>query len=212
MLALACVALLAGCGGGSNSGGTSDGGGGAAATDTPDTAEATLSQEAIDYWNGGWYGWWTYTNATGEAEGGNGGSWDCLAEFTTGADGKGSLVLWDEDWAKDDGVAELSYTITPAGGSKGTLTNDSGWMVFHEDVISAGTWVLDSSAMGADNYLVITGHYNSTARPGDSFDYTIHLRPWGTTWDDAPAEKPEYYDDWYLPLIESGASMPDTIG
>ena len=47
----------------------------------------------------------------------------------------------------------------------------------------------------------------------DQFTYDIFLRPWGTSWDDAKAEDlPYYYHDWYLPLIEAGEPMPDSIG
>ena len=46
--------------------------------------------------------------------------------------------------------------------------------------------------------------------------YSIYLRPWGESWEDVRADDeellPYYYDDWYLPLIETGASMPEVIG
>ena len=41
----------------------------------------------------------------------------------------------------------------------------------------------------------------------------IYLRPWGASWDDLSEDvQPLYYFDWYLPLIEAGAAMPDAIG
>ncbi len=48
----------------------------------------------------------------------------------------------------------------------------------------------------------------------DEFYYEIYLRPWGQLWDDLdyPDDIPYHYDDWYLPLMEAGKSMPDAIG
>ena len=55
--------------------------------------------------------------------------------------------------------------------------------------------------------------FTGTVQDGeDSYDYTIVLRPWGKIWDDVEEDLlPYYYDDWYLPLIEAGAEMPDYI-
>lgn len=47
----------------------------------------------------------------------------------------------------------------------------------------------------------------------DGYYYEIYLRPWGLRWDDAGEDYlPYLYDDWYLPLIDAGKSMPDSIG
>ena len=50
----------------------------------------------------------------------------------------------------------------------------------------------------------------------DEFYYEVYLRPWGQLWDDFAADYPDdvpyYYDDWYLPLVESGSAMPDVVG
>ena len=43
--------------------------------------------------------------------------------------------------------------------------------------------------------------------------YEIYLRPWGLYWDELDANsRPAYYDSWYVPMIESGEYMPDSIG
>ena len=35
----------------------------------------------------------------------------------------------------------------------------------------------------------------------------------GLKWDDTEEDRlPNYYDDWYLPLIDAGKPMPDSIG
>ena len=46
----------------------------------------------------------------------------------------------------------------------------------------------------------------------DEYHYEIYLRPWGLYWDDAGEDfLPYSYTDWYLPMIEAGKSMPDSI-
>ena len=40
----------------------------------------------------------------------------------------------------------------------------------------------------------------------------MYLRPWGSLWPDEEDRLPYYYEDWYLPLIESGEEMPDVLG
>ena len=61
-----------------------------------------------------------------------------------------------------------------------------------------------------ENFLVIEGSYSDGE---NSLDYTIYIRPWGTVWDEVEDKNlPESYKDWYLPLIEAGKDMPDTIG
>ena len=57
--------------------------------------------------------------------------------------------------------------------------------------------------------ILIKGHYESGE---DKFNYEIWLRPWGTYWDDVEEkDEPDYYTDWYLPLIKAGKSMPDSV-
>jgi hypothetical protein len=204
MLALSCVVLLAGCGDGSSSGGN---------TPPPaDSAASAPTQEALDFWDGDWYGWWTWENGTGDAANANGGHWDCMAQFSTSPDGTGHVVIWDEDWAKDDGVSEVDYHITSGGGDLGTLVSDSGWFINPGDVIGAGSWTLASDSMGSPDFIQIKGHYVSSDDPSVAMDYTINLRLWGATWDDMSIDPPYYYDSWYLPLLESGEPMPVAIG
>ena len=64
--------------------------------------------------------------------------------------------------------------------------------------------------MDFDDVICIGGYYENGE---DEFYYEIYLRPWGTYWDDVDASSlPDYYDSWYLPLIEAGESMPGSIG
>ena len=47
---------------------------------------------------------------------------------------------------------------------------------------------------------------------GESFSFTIYLRPWGAEWNDLTDEQlPFYYDDWYLVQIMKNRPMPDRI-
>ena len=42
------------------------------------------------------------------------------------------------------------------------------------------------------------------------------MRPWGERWDDValsdPDDVPYYYEDWYLPMIDAGSTVPDSVG
>lgn len=61
-----------------------------------------------------------------------------------------------------------------------------------------------------DDTIWIDGDYENG---DDEFHYDIYLRPWGSYWDDMEEQaRPNLYADWYLPMIDAGKSMPDSIG
>ena len=63
---------------------------------------------------------------------------------------------------------------------------------------------------GAESMLILSGEAESD---DSAFSFSINIRPWGMTWDDVvdeyPDEMPAYYDDWYLPQIDSSIDSPD---
>jgi hypothetical protein len=183
--------------------------------DTPSpgsTGDGALSAEALDFWNGGWYGWWQWTNAAGNAAELDGGWWDCLAEVTLNSDNTGHIVIWDNDWGKDDGVCEVDFTLTPGSSGYGIMTSNSGWFINHNVYVSQAEWVIDSGNQQYPNLIKITGYYQDADDPSTHLDYTIILRPWGTVWDDVPESYLPGHYDWYAAQIASGASLPLTIG
>jgi hypothetical protein len=186
---------------------------------TPSTpltgGDGTLTAEALDFWDGGWYGWWQWSNTAGEAEQNEGSWWDCLAEVTLNSDGTGHIVIWDEDWGKDDGVCEVDFTLSDSssGSGYGILTSNFGWFINPDDYVEQSDWVIDSGTQQYPGLIRITGYYQSENDPSTHFDYSIILRPWGVLWDDMPENLlPRYYDDWYVPAIAAGENLPLTIG
>lgn len=173
-----------------------------------DARENALQQA----WNGGWYGWWSISNATGDWAALDRQWYDCFARISVDADGDGTLTLWDESMSAASPMGEVSVVVSPGeDGAMGTLASTGG--TFWLAVIGEGEWTLSPTAYGFENMLVVdAAHYASDE---GSFDYTIVLRPWGTVWSDVESVAsellPYYYNDWYLPAIEAGEEMPDSL-
>ena len=163
----------------------------------------------LDWWNGDWYGWWMMTGCSGYYEDMEGDWWDICGTIDIGDDNIGTVVLWDEDYTKDDPMVSASVSLSEAGtGEYGTMMSEGGW--FTDIDLGHADWIVDPGLLDYEDMIHIDGYYENG---DDAFFYDIYLRPWGTYWDDMDAEDlPYYYDDWYLPLIEAGKSMPDGIG
>lgn len=182
----------------------------------PEAAEAGSDAPAgdalLDWWNGDWYGWWTVTGGDGAYENWSNQWWDCCANIDIGADYTGNVTLWDEDLPQNNAVSEATVTLNPAGtGEQGTLFSESGY--FLDSELLHADWIIDPGLADYDDLICIDGWYEDA---DGGFHYAMYLRPWGTRWDDIAADSPDslpyYYESWYLPLIEAGRSMPDTLG
>ena len=165
--------------------------------------------DLLDWWNGDWYGWWKMTGCSGYYEDMEGDWWDICGNIDIGADKTGVVRLWDEDYSRDSLMAKVNVTLSTAGtGEHGTMTSEDGQ--FTDIAIEHADWIVDPGLADRDDLICIDGYYENGE---DEFYYEIYLRPWGTYWDDADEDsRPKSYDDWYLPLIESGASVPNAIG
>ena len=172
-------------------------------------APSKTGDELLDWWNGEWYGWWKMTGCYGEYESMEGSWWDICGLIEIGPDYTGTITLWDEDYTKDEPTARVEVSLNAAGtGEHGTVMSEGGW--FTNIGLAHADWIVDPGLLEYDNMIWIDGDYEDG---DDEFHYDIYLRPWGLKWDDMDAEgHPYYYDDWYLPMIEAGKSMPDTIG
>lgn len=182
-----------------------------AETDAPMTSAPT-GDTLLDWWNGDWYGWWIVTGGDGDYEDWNNEWWDCCANISIGADYTGNVIIWDEDLPKDNALSEASVSLNSAGtGEFGTLTSESGYFIDSE--LAHADWIVDPGLMDYDNLICIDGWYEDE---NGSFKYTMYLRPWGTLWDDVAADDPDdlpySYESWYLPLVNAGKAMPDTLG
>ena len=186
---------------------------GAQLPDADDLTGADTAYNALQkQWNGGWYGWWSISNATGDWAALDRQWYDCFARINVDADGVGTLTLWDESMSAASPMGEVGIAVAAGeNGEMGTLVSTGG--TFWLAALAEGDWTLDPAAYGFENMLVVdAAHYESTE---GSFDYTIILRPWGTVWSDVESTAgellPYYYYDWYLPAIEAGEAMPDSF-
>ena len=170
---------------------------------------ASGGKSLSDWWNGDWYGWWVMTGCWGYYEDMEGSWWDICGTIDIGEDGVGTVILWDEDYTKSEPMVSASVSLNEAGtGEFGTLMSEDGW--FTDIVLEHADWIVDPGLVDYPDMIHINGYYENGE---DEYSYDIYLRPWGTYWDDVAAEDlPAYYNDGYLPLIESGESMPDSIG
>ena len=123
-------------------------------------------------------------------------------------DGTGYIESWDED---NDYVVVGDIVFAQGLTEKGSMTNKD--VTFWDYQIPEGEWSADPgsdvNAQYADT-IVISGRYEDPENEGSWFSYHIFLRPWGTRWDDIEEDLLPYnYENWYLPLIDSGEEMPD---
>ena len=185
--------------------------------------ESTTEPAADDYtwWEGNWYGWWTSFKAGGKFLDQNypGCAWDACATIEVYGD-TGYIEIWDED---DDGVLWADVSFGPGSTGKGCMTVTDGQ--FYNDSFYEGEWSADPGVGMLSSYgnvIVISGRYYAEAgNSNDWIDYYIFLRPWGTRWDDIANGDmsdeiytdmmPIHYSEWYLPLIDAGKPMPDSM-
>ncbi|MEA4911948.1 MAG: DUF5067 domain-containing protein [Oscillospiraceae bacterium] len=172
---------------------------------TADATGATGSGSGVSAsaLSGDWYGWWIISDATGDYADSDGGWWDICAQISIGADGSGTIDLWDEDFKRSDVMGTVDLEST----GEDTAVSTGG--DFYGDEITAGEWQLAPNEGTPENLIMI----ESTCEDAQgSYTYTIYLRPWGFIWDDVEEKYlPYYYTDWYLPLVEANETMPDAI-
>ncbi len=177
-------------------------------------ADDTLPEPFLGWWNGDWYGWWTIKSGTGDYADYGGYWWDACAQVTVGRPAEddsyhATMTIWDEDGSRTDNfIGQIDATISPYGvGDHGTLFSEGGY--FLDDELAHADWIVDPALTEFENLLSIDGEYEGEE---GSCSYLIVLRPWGVIWDDVTEESLPYaYDDWYLPWVNSGASMPDAL-
>lgn len=175
-----------------------------------------VSQTA--FWNGSWYGWWMIESGTGAYEDNAGSWWDACAQIELDADGSGTLTMWDDSCEAGQIIADAQVQASTDLTTSGRLVSTGG-SFFDCSLDGADAWYIDaapSESMPYSEMICISGVYTDPENSEDSFVYTVYLRPWGMDWEDVRTDDetrlPYFYDDWYLPLIEAGASMPNAIG
>ena len=170
---------------------------------------AKTGDTLLDWWNGDWYGWWMMTDCTGyyKEEEMDYMVWDICGTIEVGEDYVGTVTLWDEDFTRDNPMVDAAVSLDEAGtGEHGTLYSEGGRFTNIE--LAHADWIVDPGLLVYDDMIMIDGWYQNGE---DGYKYEIYLRPWGNLWDEDGIIKPYYYSDWYLPLIEAGEAMPDSI-
>ena len=172
------------------------------------TGSAEMGDTLLDWWNGDWYGWWIMTSCAGYYEDMDYMCWDICGTIDIGDDYVGTVTLWDEDYTRDDPMVDAAVSLNEAGtGEHGTLYSEGGRFTNVE--LAHADWIVDPGLLEYDDLIVIDGWYENG---DDSYKYELYLRPWGYLWDDVDEDSlPYYYTSWYLPLIEAGEAMPDSI-
>lgn len=200
---------------------------GAAAPDVPAHApEVTPTEETADsltfdteWWDGQWYGWWTATDSTGSYVEWKGNWWDCCADIESYSDDFLYMCLWDEDYSRQEPIAEMNFVLDEGSAEMGIAKATEGY--FFDMELTYGCFTIDPSIYNLENLIALEGDY---ANDEGTIHFRMYLRPWGQDWSDVELDEyeeipytpedmyPYYYEDWYLPAIQSGLSMPDTIG
>ena len=123
-------------------------------------------------------------------------------------DGTGSIIIWDEDYGKDDPIAEVEVSVSNYAGVT-RIVSESGQ--FMGDVVEHADWLFYSDATDYKDTLGFTVTYEDDETKMDCYFF---LRQWGTIWDDVEeADIPGFYESWYLPLLNDGVTTaPETIG
>ena len=166
----------------------------------------------LSYWSGDWYGWWIIDSVYEGDSSMEGYWWDACATLRIDEDGNGSIVIWDTSTDKSTPLAESGISASIVNGDVLRLCSEDG--TFRDCPVAHADWLCYSDDTDYEEVLLISGRYEKN---GEKYDYFFYLRPWGRDWADIaeadPDLLPEYYADWYLPMIEEGVTQaPDTIG
>ena len=180
-------------------------------TETAPATPAAVStgNALLDWWNGDWYGRWTITGGDGAYEKMNGQWWDVCGNISIGDDMMGTVLLWDEDYTKEEPMVWAAVSLSESGtGEHGAILSEGGW--FTDQELKHADWIVDPGLAEKDNMIWLDGWCES--KDGE-YHYDFYLRPWGTKWDDMEqSQRPASYDSWYLPMINANKAMPDSIG
>jgi len=182
-----------------------------AATPTPPAADAGIPPvddtpvnsspahedlpEALQWWEGDWYGYWYVDMASGEYADWEGEFWDCYAVIDVDLEGA-AMAIWNDE----DAMGLLGLQIDPDGGvgyMGGATSEDGNFLgvdLHHAD------WIIRPGADGYDEHSIVIDAMLTDADNSDNYiSYQLFLRPWGMLWDDIPEDsQPWDYADWYI--------------
>ena len=176
--------------------------------DAMNRPQEELTLDDIGYWEGDYYGWWVIDNVIVGNSSAQGNWWDCCMSLDINTDGTGSIIIWDEDYGKDDPIAEVEVSVSNYAGVT-RIVSESGQ--FLGDPVEHADWLFYSDATDYKDTLGFTATYEDDSTKMDCYFF---LRQWGTIWDDVEEKDlPGFYDSWYLPMLNDGVTAaPETIG
>lgn len=160
-------------------------------------AKPKAEPDFFDLYGTDWYGWFRIYDADGVWEKLNGAWWDCCGRIS--GEQERYITVWTRDLPMEQYLARfwLSFGEYGIGCLKGEMLSRS---------LSAPCTV----SFDEDMKLLVFECRHYTPSDG-AFGYTIYLKPWGELWDENREDPPADYKSWYLPLIEAGDPMPDTM-
>jgi hypothetical protein len=178
---------------------------GSSSSDSSGSETSAGLSDGLAWWDGDWYGYWTVVSADDPYIDMKGEVWDCYAIINAYDDDTATIFVFDDDISIGEVYVDIGFdgygygimgaAISTGGSLFGGVVEYEDWTISpgnsdYEDMIEIDEWHEDSD--------------------GDRFRYKVYLRPWGTLWDDVPsAERPPYYDDWYLGVRDM--TMDDAI-
>ena len=163
--------------------------------------------EALQWWEGEWYGYWEMVSSDGKYADSEGERWDCAAVIKMEPDGRAVMYLWDD--YVELGTIEIQVEENAGVGLMGGATSEGG--TFYEKPLGHADWIIRPGLEAYDDFMMIDGRHKDSDDifDHDEFYYEIYLRPWGMRWDDVPEEnRPLDHDSWYLeqyqtPMMEA---------
>ena len=184
------------------------GAGGTQSDDGGKTLPTGTGNELLDWWNGEWYGWWIMSGCYGAYEELEGQWWDICGIIDIKEDYTGTVTLWDEEYTASNSMVSAAVSLSEAGtGEHGAMMSEGGY--FTDMPLEHADWIVDPGVQEDTEMIWINGSYENG---DDEYSYDIYLRRWGDSWDHVEEDaRPRFYDSWYLPMIEAGEAMPDSI-
>jgi hypothetical protein len=159
--------------------------------------------EALQWWDGDWYGWWIIARGSGRYSNLAGEAWDCYATIDVRSDSTATVTWWDDDIFMGEVEIEIALDTYWAMGVASVV----GGTLF-DDPAESEAWILTPDISDYENIIEISEWHED--QDGNSFRYEVYLRPWGMLWDDVPSDRrpPDY--DWYLGV--RNMNMEETLG
>ena len=123
------------------------------------------------------------------------------------------MLLWEQNFPKTNPLGEISLNIDAdrSESEYGCAVSTGGR--FYTGPVEDGSFVIDPAEADYPDRLRFDGEI--TDENGDTFSYSVCIRPWGMLWDDVKAECPEElprnYHNWYIALINAGKPIPDVL-